>query len=404
MANTARTLVTNALITGGIIEPTENAEDSEISHGLHELNILLDTLNQEKLFPFTSNRIDTRMVPSQDQLTIGEGEGIKLTQIVSNGATQVYTAKKDHGFQQGDLIKVFDTVNYNLMDVPVLEETERTFTVATQAIPTNTEEVATIDIPLPNEVSPSEALIFTSPSSFQVGDNLIVTDSNSYSVICTVDSITNPTTYIVTDIEAYEDGTGQPITGATRYSGGSAFLYADRVMFPKERKVGYVFPEEADVPDVRAQRPDTIDSMLLTFDTYQERIRFYPVNQWDEQPKYIASAGRPTSYTYYTSFPFGAIQLNPKPDTDYPVTIFYGSYICNLELDDELNLPQGYESTLQYLLADILCVNYKVDSPRVAQIAKERKATLKRNNYKPNVLESDLDRAGQYDIYGDQYL
>jgi hypothetical protein len=69
--------------------------------------------------------------------------------------------------------------------------------------------------------------------------------------------------------------------------------------------------------------------------------------------------------------------------------------------NDVINLPVGYEDTLEYLLAGNLCGINNMDNPYVFATGKSRLETLERNNLE--VPEMNLS-GGQrrYNVYSDR--
>lgn len=391
--STARIVVTNSLRTAGVIDPVESPNDNEISHGLNELNLLIDSLNLDNLFPYTSVRKSVILPTNTGKISIGEGDGIPNVSTEDDGATTTITTRKNNSFFTESKVTVSGLENYNIVDQVVIYHTDKTVKVPPQNIPPNTTPGYFDNITSIVDNGGNFDITYTAPVSYAPNDVIIVTDQLTYSLTATV--IINVGSTITVSGEMF----GKGLLATT----GVSFYYIDRVPTALEIE-GYTFPEGALIPDIISPRPNDLQNIKIIFDSIQYVLEQYSPNDWDKMSFSPAVAGRPYYYTYFPYFPFGEINIYPETDSAaYTTEIKYESVICNFSLDDEIHLPPGYESVLQYELARILSPQYGVMNPLIEREANKRMAQLKRQNYKPTSLINDAPSSSYYDIHTDGY-
>jgi len=97
-------------------------------------------------------------------------------------------------------------------------------------------------------------------------------------------------------------------------------------------------------------------------------------------------------YLYYNpTYPFGTIELWPIPANDCLLMISQWSQISKFNAPaDDISLPLGYQSAMEYGLAVEVAAEYGIEVPAVvAQRAVQTKAALMRVNAEPIILKLD---------------
>lgn len=116
----------------------------------------------------------------------------------------------------------------------------------------------------------------------------------------------------------------------------------------------------------------------------------------DAQYAAIPVKDQPATYAlkYYDNgnYPLRTISLWPVPTTSQPMTVWtwqpLGTYAT---LDEQLNLPRGYERALRFNLAVELSAEFgKLPAPDVMRIADESYAALKRMNSRNQIMRGDI--------------
>lgn len=112
----------------------------------------------------------------------------------------------------------------------------------------------------------------------------------------------------------------------------------------------------------------------------------------------------PYVFSYNRSMPWGTIDFLNGPDQSYPIQIVYSDYIPYYDLDDIIDLPDGYLNAFQLQLAVVLCDTYGVEpSGRLVQRAERAVDVIKTMNIKTNLLSMDVGPM-RYNIYSDSYV
>lgn len=112
----------------------------------------------------------------------------------------------------------------------------------------------------------------------------------------------------------------------------------------------------------------------------------------------------PDSLWYNPTFPNGTITLYPTPAAVMTLNLWSWKQITSFtSLINPIALPPGYENALVYNLALMLSPEYgKQVTADIARIAMQSKTRLKRTNFVPVMLTSDVGDAGygRFNIIG----
>jgi len=92
---TARDLCTSSLITAGIIGATEAPESSEIADALNQLNGLIDSLNIDKLWPYTYTEFSGSLTSAVDVYSVGPSGGWVTPRPVEITALSVIDSNRE---------------------------------------------------------------------------------------------------------------------------------------------------------------------------------------------------------------------------------------------------------------------------------------------------------------------
>ncbi len=217
----------------------------------------------------------------------------------------------------------------------------------------------------------------------------------------------------------YDDPTGTEIVGALedlndiidQWNNDNLWPYSNRreewTIDPSTRvyKVG---PASIDPSvDIDTERPLEIQSIYLDFDSYTRPLQQESPGDWDRFSRNLTLTSVPDKFTYRPDYPIGTLELDSFPDKSYTATVQMSLQIVNYDLDDVIDLPSGYYSTLKFALAAILCPQYDVDPNTMAFVLKtadSRLSRLKRQNYKPSKVDSDWNNgSARYNIYTDNF-
>lgn len=142
------------------------------------------------------------------------------------------------------------------------------------------------------------------------------------------------------------------------------------------------------------QRPVSVASMFVSLNSID-----YPVTMIDEQTfnaiPYKATSAIPDMCFYNPSFPNGEFKFYPTPYAAFTCTVNSRYPLAgNIAAATALALPQGYEKAIIDNLAVELCRPFTRKSalPELMKSANETKATLKRVNYEPLLMNSVMDQ------------
>jgi hypothetical protein len=111
---TARDLITDAYVIGGITDLDETPSSSEINQGLTRLNGIIETLNNDNLWQYTQQVVTFTVDSSQSEYTIGDPQNGKTISNIEAAANVVTVTTSDlHGYSIGDTIQVYETENFD---------------------------------------------------------------------------------------------------------------------------------------------------------------------------------------------------------------------------------------------------------------------------------------------------
>jgi len=141
--------------------------------------------------------------------------------------------------------------------------------------------------------------------------------------------------------------------------------------------------------DVSAERPNRITSVaILKGDTY-EPIKELTIDEFYSKCRSSSYTGGTGYFAYESTYPLGTLHLYPAPEGE-TIELRYQYKNAEYDLDTEVSLPAGYYGTLQYQLAEILCMHYGLNPAIVSREASKRLARIKRLN-SSNVKKSRND-------------
>jgi len=111
--------------------------------------------------------------------------------------------------------------------------------------------------------------------------------------------------------------------------------------------------------DIDAQRPSTIARMYVRDSSSSTPLEVTGVAPADIY-RYHRSTGAstPTYYAYRSEYPLGVLSLDVMPTGGSILTVVYNKHIPVTDINDELEMPPEYESSLKFALAYIVAVRY----------------------------------------------
>ena len=380
----ARTVVKQALITCQVVSPDEDPDESESTQGLYHLNLLIDSLNQKGLWPYTPMyKVYTPEI-SANQFTIGEGEGKLISSITSDGFTVTVTTSREATYYDGDTVAIYDTQNFDTLQSKAIS----VFSPNQFSYP----EDYVVNITSTTDGSGIVTVVTSSPHGYTSGDSVRITDGFNYNQTNTA-TVVDATTFTL------------PITLGADYTSGVTAKSADIVTKARET-TGYSFKYGDLVPDIRSPRPRKITDIILE-NNQSYVLKSQPHNQFDAYG-YIKSSGRPYAYTYVPSAPFGVIKFDKSFGSAYPLTIKYDMAIEKYDLDTEITTASGYEGFFVYELACKLGRQYGKDVSAIEVDAKGYRDRLYTNNAinLETVMDTDspVGSNGNFDIISDRII
>lgn len=112
----------------------------------------------------------------------------------------------------------------------------------------------------------------------------------------------------------------------------------------------------------------------------------------------------PYVFAYNRSEPWGVFSLLNGPDQQYPLQIVCYDYVPYYDLDDIIDLPDGYINAFQLQLAITLLDTYGLPiSERLQTRADRAVSVIKEKNFKPGLLSVDVGPM-RYNIYSDSFV
>jgi hypothetical protein len=380
----ARTVVKRALITANIVSPKQDPSDTESSHGLHELNLLIDSLNNDGLWPYTPMYKDYTPIANKSDFTIGEGEGKTIKTISSDGFTVTVITNREADYYDDSTMTIVDTENFNTSQskpVSIFSPSQFSFLEDYAVAITSTTDGAGF-----------VTVVTSDPHGYTTGDEVRVTDNVSYDQTDTC-TVTDTTTFTL------------PITLGADYTSGVTASTAE-IIVKADETTGYNFNYGDSIPDIRAPRPRNITDIILSESSQNYALKYQPHTEFDTYG-YLKSSGRPYTFTYVPSSPFGVLKFDRTFGSAYPFTVKYEQALLTYDLDTEVTKASGYEGFFQYQLAMVLGAQYGKNMSGIASIAKGYHDRLLTNNAinLETVADTDSPLVGNrdFDILNDRH-
>jgi len=155
--------------------------------------------------------------------------------------------------------------------------------------------------------------------------------------------------------------------------------------------------------DILAERPNIIESVAYLTDNRYVPLNIIDIDTYDNSVRLTQQTSTYPSYaSYRTDYPIGTIELYPMSNTStFNITV--QDQLGPYEINDELNLPNGYIPALEYELAvRAAIINGYLDKVQLLKkLATDAKKKVKRLHAKPRLLNSGsaINNRGKYDIY-----
>ena len=139
-------------------------------------------------------------------------------------------------------------------------------------------------------------------------------------------------------------------------------------------------------------RPSTIENCYVRASDIDYPVELVDKDKWISIPDKTSYSDIPIYAYYEPTLATGTLQLWPVPNTAYSLHIVTWTTLAELAaLATTITLPQGYERALAYNLAIEVAPEYEKEaSPSVVAIASESKASIKRANNRPMLMNSEL--------------
>jgi hypothetical protein len=149
-------------------------------------------------------------------------------------------------------------------------------------------------------------------------------------------------------------------------------------------------------PDISSVRPIRVRSVSHTVNGIEYPVDIITANEYGDIGIKTQTGDILKSVFINTTYPNATIYVYPVAPSgtlniasEKAITAFAG-------LTTTVSLPPGYERMLRYALAVELMPEYGVQNPQVFQMAIDSKADLKRTNFKPMVLKTNLPFGAGY--------
>ena len=133
--------------------------------------------------------------------------------------------------------------------------------------------------------------------------------------------------------------------------------------------------------DFNTERPTFITSAFVRLSSGVDdtNLSIISGHDFDTTIGNKSSIGTPEFLTYNNAFPLGEIRLWRVPSTSYELHLLSEKPLEKFALDENVELPVGWERALRFNLALELASEYGQDVlPAVARIADESKGNIKR--------------------------
>jgi hypothetical protein len=112
------------------------------------------------------------------------------------------------------------------------------------------------------------------------------------------------------------------------------------------------------------------------------------------------TSGLPVNLWVESAYPLAKLWLNPVPVNADTLVLYTWQQLGDFaQTSTAVDLPPGYKRALRYNLAKEIASEYGYSFPQEASdIAKESKDQLKRLNYRPGYLRSDMASRGRFNL------
>jgi hypothetical protein len=321
---------------------------------------------------------------NQSQFSIGEGNGKVIESISTDGFTVTVVTSRETDFYDGYTFGVYNTQNYDVA-------TSKPITVFSPSQFSYLEDYA-VSIVSTTDGTGLVTVVTEDPHGYTNGDTVDITDNVSYSVQDVVTVIDTTTFTLPQEL------------GADYTSGVTAI--SSSVLSKLTETLGYIFRTGESVPDIITPRPLSINELITSEGTTKYALRQMSHSEFDSMG-YQLSSGRPYSYTYVPSAPFGVIKFDRTFGGTYPFTIKYEQAILSYDLNSEVISVAGYEGYLQYALAEVVGPAYGKDVSRITMITKGYRDRLLTNNainlQTVAYSDSPLTHQDRYDSVNDRW-
>ena len=154
------------------------------------------------------------------------------------------------------------------------------------------------------------------------------------------------------------------------------------------------------------QRPIRIVSAYIRQGTTDYPLTQIPEDQYDVFAAQKDLPSIPYRFTYDNNHPVAKMRIIPTPSTDYPIFIRSEKILSQFDtLDDNVNLPPGWDQALVYNLAMMLAPEYgqQVDQ-MVFKTAGDSLGAIKAAVARNRSMDTPpLTGMGTFDIYSGRY-
>ncbi|MCF0075443.1 packaged DNA stabilization gp4 family protein [Dyadobacter sp. CY261] len=146
-----------------------------------------------------------------------------------------------------------------------------------------------------------------------------------------------------------------------------------------------------------------LDAMSSTGDVFSP-INIVSDEIFIESQSLPNQQGVPTMLNYDNNYPVGTIRLWPIPAAADKLTLLMEASLTQFELDDEVDLPPGWERMIIYNLAIELAPDYGQQvSPELLELARDAKALVARAVTKARSMDSPYNVGQGFNIWSGYY-
>jgi hypothetical protein len=145
----------------------------------------------------------------------------------------------------------------------------------------------------------------------------------------------------------------------------------------------YIYTIGESTADISTIKPSVIKAAYirdsLNLDTELDIIPFALYESYEQKD---LTSDSPESLSYQSTNPNGTIYLYPVPTTVKTLRLEIAAKFAMAELDDTLDLPDGYTEMIMHQLCEQICVVYKRFDviPRLQELARKVNAVVKAKN------------------------